>query len=165
MADICSATDEAAVTMAPSWRKLILPRRGGPPIPIRPVDEDAVARIRKTTFETRRADIEAMLAYHRTFPETAEAGRRYLAGQPDPLGAAAAARLNLLDGIKPADYADLWICGSVSTVLPSLYGRRSSWLTGLLCSACGVPPMRPSPTYGATSGSNVLMWRCGFAGD
>ncbi|TDZ79651.1 hypothetical protein DE4585_03399 [Mycobacteroides salmoniphilum] len=109
MADICSATDESAVTMAPSWRKLILPRRSGPPIPIRPVDEEAVARIRKTTLETRRTDIEAMLAYHRTFPETAEAGRRYLAGQPDPLGAAAVARLNLLDGIKPADYADLWI--------------------------------------------------------
>ncbi|TDH21009.1 DUF4132 domain-containing protein [Mycobacteroides franklinii] len=95
--------------MAPSWRKLILPRRGGPPIPIRPVDEDAIARIRKTTFETRRRDVEAMLAYHRMFPETAKAGQRYLAGQPDPLGAAVVARLNLVDGIKPADYADMWI--------------------------------------------------------
>lgn len=95
--------------MSPSWRRSILPRRGGPDVPIADVRDDVVAGIRTAIFETRRGDFDAVLSYRGMIDGLAAAGRRFLASGDDPEGAAVVAGLRLVTEVGPADWADFWI--------------------------------------------------------
>lgn len=112
-----SITDTAgagAVRMTPGWRKLILPRRDGPAVPIAAPDASAVDTIRTAIFDTGRADIEAILGYRQMVAEAATAARQFLGsgaggGQLSARGAGVVAYLNLASGATGADYVDFWI--------------------------------------------------------
>lgn len=109
----------AGIVMTRAWQNSVLPRRGGPDVPIKPADEQAIAAIRDVIFESRHKDIHAMLSYHRTRPDAAAAARRFVGerrfmrgqspGVADACGAGVVAFLNLVPKVKPADYADFWI--------------------------------------------------------
>ncbi|MFB4315318.1 DUF4132 domain-containing protein [Actinomadura sp. 21ATH] len=78
------------------WRALVHPRRGAaaPPSPASPagIDPDAVRILREATAGAMPL-IEAMLGNEHTQEEPGEAVRRWLRGEPDPLGAAAVATI------------------------------------------------------------------------
>ncbi|QFG20442.1 DUF4132 domain-containing protein [Actinomadura sp. WMMB 499] len=84
-------TDENTLIMPDGWRDLVHPRRDGrwAPEPLAP-DAAAAARARGLV-EEKRAEIETVLGHPGTAPDIAEAGRAQLAGEPNPLGAAAVA--------------------------------------------------------------------------
>ncbi|MEW2352276.1 DUF4132 domain-containing protein [Spirillospora sp. NPDC029432] len=88
---------ENAVQMPDEWRALVHPRRGGT-APAEPVEADpaAVRPLREATA-TAMPLIEAMLGHAHTQEVPGEAVRRWLRGEPDPLGAAAVASI-LIDG-------------------------------------------------------------------
>lgn len=107
---------DAALVMTPGWRKSILARRDGPPVVIKPVDDQAVTRIRTAIFDTPRRDVLAMLDYRGAKPEFAAAGRRFIdfrrksaKDTPDTVGAGVIAYLNLARDVTAADFADFWI--------------------------------------------------------
>ncbi|MDG5770968.1 DUF4132 domain-containing protein [Mycolicibacterium fortuitum] len=97
------------MVMSPSWRRSILPRRDGPEVPIADVRDGVVANIRTAIFETRRGDVDAVLAYRGMIDRLATAGRRFLESGDDPEGAAVVAGLRVTTEADPADWVDFWI--------------------------------------------------------
>lgn len=92
------------------WREHIHPRRGGIAGPAIVLDEDAAPRAR----EWERAALpiaQEMAAHERTVPELGRAVRAWLAGEPDPMGAAAVAAVAVkhLQDIDGAAFLDAWV--------------------------------------------------------
>ncbi|MQY09342.1 DUF4132 domain-containing protein [Actinomadura macrotermitis] len=84
--------DEDSLVIPKAWRRLLYARRGGVPVPAVRVDASAVESVRADVAR-RRERIERILGHPRSEPEVAAAIRRYLAGDADPLGAAAVAQI------------------------------------------------------------------------
>ncbi|TWP53598.1 DUF4132 domain-containing protein [Lentzea tibetensis] len=86
------APDEDAFVMPPLWRKHVHPRRDRPRWSEFEVDQAAVAETRKR-LEDKRQEIDEVLTEPESAPPLVAAARAWLAGEPDPLGAAAVATI------------------------------------------------------------------------
>ncbi|MEU6748232.1 DUF4132 domain-containing protein [Spirillospora sp. NPDC046719] len=83
--------DENTLVMPDAWLRRLHPRRDRPHAwPAVPADRKG-AETARAMLKEFRPDVEAVLALPGTPPAVAEAGRAYLRGGPDPLGAAAVA--------------------------------------------------------------------------
>ncbi|MFG1998031.1 DUF4132 domain-containing protein [Spirillospora sp. NPDC048911] len=78
--------DEDTLVVPPAWRRRLHPRRGGTPVAVT-LDAGAGAALRSRIGD-QASEIEELLANARSDPGLVAAGRRYLAGEDDPLGAA-----------------------------------------------------------------------------
>lgn len=105
---IKSIPDEDVLELPRSWKRHLHPRRGGwtaQKVTVAALDE-AELRSRYT------GTIEAALAHRATDPALAEAGRRHLAGDASPLGAAVIGAIpesELYSGEMTARFADAWV--------------------------------------------------------
>ncbi len=99
-------TDTGALVLPESWHEHVHPRRGG--TVTRPFTPDPEARDRtgRITAESR-GRLTALLAAVSTPEPIRAAAARWLAGEPDPLGAGTVAAI--LDGPEAAAWADVWI--------------------------------------------------------
>ncbi|MEW2352605.1 DUF4132 domain-containing protein [Spirillospora sp. NPDC029432] len=79
--------DENAPLLPASWRRRLHPRRGGAPLP-RPKIKPAAAAAMAARIEDGRPLCELAFAAAESDPALADAGRRFLDGEADPLGAA-----------------------------------------------------------------------------
>ncbi|MGI5163268.1 DUF4132 domain-containing protein [Spirillospora sp. CA-253888] len=91
---LLSPADEDALVLPDSWRRQVQPRRGAGTPPAEVKVGASAARAARELMERARPHLAALTsktALASKKPEMAEAARRYLAGGPDPLGAAVAA--------------------------------------------------------------------------
>ncbi|WP_405016159.1 DUF4132 domain-containing protein [Kitasatospora sp. NBC_00070] len=103
--------DEDTFVLPAAWVRLVEPRRGGAaravPAPAPGVVERAQQRI-----AAGQDWIESVLTSPRTDPALARAARAYLAGEPDPVGAAAVAGMLPSswqdEGYETSTFADAW---------------------------------------------------------
>ncbi|RAG85811.1 DUF4132 domain-containing protein [Streptacidiphilus pinicola] len=79
--------DEDTFVMPSSWRRLVLPRRGGALRTVAAPAADAAARLQERT-DGELAWIEQVFSSSEAHPTLVRAGRAFLAGEADPLGAA-----------------------------------------------------------------------------
>lgn len=79
--------DEDTFVMPGSWRRLVLPRRGGVPRTVAAPAADAADRLRRWTV-SELDWIEKVFSRNDADPVLVRAGRAFLAGKADPLGAA-----------------------------------------------------------------------------
>ena len=98
------------VSIPVEWREHVHPRRGGVAGPRVVPDEDAARRAREWE-RAARPIAERMLAHERTAPELGAAGRAWLDGKPDPVGAAAVAAVAIghLQVTDRAALLDAWV--------------------------------------------------------
>ncbi|MFV2171642.1 hypothetical protein ACFHW2_02110 [Actinomadura sp. LOL_016] len=93
-------------------RSLVHPRRGGPVPASATVDTGAVRTVRDLTRDVEPA-LEDMFRSRRSYPESVEAVRAWLRGEPDPVGAAATASAvvrwqGVEDGPGRTAFVDAW---------------------------------------------------------
>ncbi|MFE9423756.1 hypothetical protein ACFYNO_12440 [Kitasatospora sp. NPDC006697] len=84
--------DEDAFALPEAWRVAALPRRGGAVRPVPPPDPTAPEQERER-IEADRDWVRELLAAADSDPTLVHAARAYLAGEPDPVGAAAVASM------------------------------------------------------------------------
>ncbi|RFS85843.1 DUF4132 domain-containing protein [Actinomadura spongiicola] len=98
------------VDVPAEWREHIHPRRGGVPGPTVVVDGDAAERAREW-WRAARPIAEDMAEHERTDPELGKAVRAWLAGEPDPVGAAAVASIAVqyVRDVDGAAFLDAWV--------------------------------------------------------
>ncbi|MEU5990495.1 DUF4132 domain-containing protein [Spirillospora sp. NPDC047418] len=89
--------DEDTWEMPDAWRQLVHPRRDRPGRPAVRTDGAALRTLR-ALLDAARGPVEDVLALPGTVPALAGHARAYLAGEPDPLGAAVAAEVALSEG-------------------------------------------------------------------
>ncbi|MFV2171689.1 DUF4132 domain-containing protein [Actinomadura sp. LOL_016] len=103
-----SIPNEDVLELPRSWKRHLHPRRGG-----WTAQKVTVAALDEAELRSRYAGaIEAALAHRATDPALAEAGRRHLAGEASPLGAAVVAAIpesEIHFGETTARFADAWV--------------------------------------------------------
>lgn len=117
--------DENALVIPKRWHAQLLPRRGGTRARMAPPSASAIRQYRDRVAATR-GDIDTVLAHRSTIAEYRDAAVGFLAGEPDPLGAAVVARvLGVVDRMQQPP-TDAWIsdhgAGFAATVLAELAG-------------------------------------------
>ncbi|GLW68343.1 hypothetical protein Kpho02_06420 [Kitasatospora phosalacinea] len=103
--------DEEAFVLPDAWRRLVLPRRGGRVPKVSPPGPEALEREQRR-IAARGDWVEQVLDAPASDPELVRAARAYLAGAPDPVGAAAVADMLptpwRADAAEQSLFADVW---------------------------------------------------------
>ncbi|MBA9003514.1 DUF4132 domain-containing protein [Thermomonospora cellulosilytica] len=104
--------DEDVLVIPDSWLRSLHPRRGGTPVPAVTPDEQAVQAVAELIGRVD-AVVEALREGRRGEPDLAEAARRHLEEEPDPVGAAVIAAVVLM-GVGGAEkvhrsFFDAWV--------------------------------------------------------
>ncbi|MDI2126482.1 DUF4132 domain-containing protein [Yinghuangia seranimata] len=98
--------DEDVLVVPETWRKLVHPRRGRVFVTPEPPAPNALRSLRRQV-ETA---VEGLASVHpRVEPDAVEAARRYAAGEPDPVGAAAWLTLGVSSHTRPETIVDAWV--------------------------------------------------------
>ncbi|XVQ08542.1 DUF4132 domain-containing protein [Spirillospora sp. CA-255316] len=94
--------DESTLLIPDAWRAEAHPRRGGlPPVSEAVLDPSARERVRERVEAARPSIEQALEGWNARNRRFVEAGRAYLRGEPDPVGAAVVARLEMLVTFGP----------------------------------------------------------------
>ena len=100
--------DEDTFVMPAAWRRVVHPRRGGVIGTVKPVDHDAV-KVVESYLVASEGSFRRAIAHPASDPHVVEALQEFQDGQPNPLGAAAAAAIAGYQRSTPlAPFADAW---------------------------------------------------------